>query len=257
MDTLTIPLQRKLSFFLLAAIDIAAFHLTGVWLFFFLLFPKEGPGRAHDVAFNALLVLAWGLLHSVMARRFWIRAVARWVGEDLVKFVFTLLAGASQCAMLYLWRPVGGALFRAEGPLYWFLAFLLAGAFGLVFYCSVLLDYMEVIGVRGILRRMRGEPPRRPELCLKGPYRYCRHPVYLASIASLWIGPVMTWGKLEFALLVTIYVLVGTWLEERDIRAALGASYDLYRAHVPMWIPRRTAWEGPGAGRMSRRARTG
>lgn len=237
--------------------DIAAFHLPGVWLFLFLLLPKEGPFSTRDALFNAFLVLAWGLLHSLMARRFWIRAVVQWVGEDLVKFVFTLLAGASQCAMLYLWRPVGGAIFRTEGPLYWFLSFLLVSAFGLVFYFSVLLDYMEVIGVRGILRRMRGEPRRRPALCLRGPYRYCRYPVYLASIASLWIGPVMTWGKLEFALLVTIYVLIGTWLEEQDIRAAMGEPYELYRAHVPMWIPRKTPWEGPESGGIASRARTG
>ena len=263
-------MRRRLFFLLLAALDIAAFHLPGVWLFLFLLFPNQGPPSARDAAFNALLVSAWGLLHSVMARRFWIRAVASRTGEDLVKFVFTLLAGASQCAMLYFWRPVGGAIWRAEGPLYWIFAFLLVGAFGMVFYCSVLLDYLEVIGVRGILRRMRGEPPRRPELCLKGPYRHCRHPVYLACIASLWIGPVMTWGKLEFALLVTVYVLIGTWLEERDIRAALGEPYDYYRAHVPMWIPRKSPWKGysnrrepvtgeeaGGPGGISSTARTG
>ena len=89
------------------------------------------------------------------------------------------------------------------------------------------------------------EPNPPPTLCLKGPYRYCRHPVYLASIGTLWIGPVMTAGRLEFALLVTIYVLIGTWFEERDTGKEIGEAYDLYQANVPMWIPRLTPWRGP------------
>ncbi|MEW6443055.1 MAG: hypothetical protein AB1640_19130 [bacterium] len=238
--------SRRVWFYTLVAVDVLAFHLPGVWLFFFLLFPRQSTtgGGLADAAFNALLVFAWGFIHSLMARPFWTRMVARRVGQDLTKLVFTIIAGITQCVMLYAWRPLSGTLWRAEGTLYWMLTFLFICTFGLVFYCSVLLDYMEVLGVRGILRRMRGEPPKPPRLCLNGPYLYCRHPVYLASLASLWIGPVMTCGRLEFALLVSLYVVVGTWLEERDIRTALGEAYDRYMAQVPMWIPRFTKWQG-------------
>jgi len=101
---------------------------------------------------------------------------------------------------------------------------------------------------RKIVRHFSGEPNPPLALCLKGPYRYCRHPVYLASIATLWIGPVMTAGRLEFAILVTIYVLIGTWFEERDTGKEMGEAYDLYQANVPMWIPRLTPWRGEGKG---------
>jgi len=237
-------LPRKLCFYGLIVVDFVAFHLPGVWLFFFLLFPQQGPGGTADAAFNALLVLAWGVIHSLMARRFWSGFIARRVGDDFVKLVYTIIAGATQCLMLYYWRPLDGTLWRVDGALYWALTSLFIGAFGLVFYGSVLLDYMEVLGIRGILRRLRREPPKPPELCLKGPYLYCRHPVYLATMASLWVGPVMTYGRLEFALLVSIYVLIGTSLEERDTRRTIGEVYDRYRAHVPMWIPRLTRWKG-------------
>jgi protein-S-isoprenylcysteine O-methyltransferase Ste14 len=235
--------MRKLHLYGLIALNIIAFHAPGIWLFFFLLFPREGRGGASDALFNAFLALFWGGTHSVMARSR--DFLARLVGEDFVKLAFTVIAGITQCVMLYYWRPLEGMLWHAEGLLYWILAFLFAGAFGAVFYCSILLDYMEVLGVRKIIRHFRGEPNPAPALCLKGPYRYCRHPVYLASIASLWIGPVMTAGRLEFAFLVTIYVLIGTWFEERDTREEMGETYDIYRANVPMWIPRLTPWKGP------------
>jgi protein-S-isoprenylcysteine O-methyltransferase Ste14 len=236
---------RKLYSYLLIVLNIIAFHAPGIWLLFFLLFPKRGTGGISDALFNAFLVLFWGGTHSVMARKFFRDFMGRVVGENFVKLAFTVIAGITQCVMLYYWRPLEGVLWHTEGLLYWVLAFLFASAFGAVFYCSILLDYMEVLGVRRIIRHFRGETEPPPALCLKGPYRHCRHPVYLASIASLWIGPVMTTGRLEFAFLVTIYVLIGTWFEESDTRKEMGEAYDLYRANVPMWIPRLTPWKGP------------
>ncbi len=235
----------RVQLYALIALNIIAFHAPGIWLFFFLLFPEQGTGGISDALFNALLVLFWGGTHSVMARKFFRDLLGRVVGKDFVKLAFTVIAGITQCVMLYCWRPLEGVLWHADGLLYWVLAFLFASAFGAVFYCSILLDYMEVLGVRKIIRHFRGEPDPPPTLCLKGPYRHCRHPVYLASVASLWIGPVMTAGRLEFAFLVTLYVLIGTWFEERDTRREMGEAYDHYRANVPMWIPRLTPWKGP------------
>jgi protein-S-isoprenylcysteine O-methyltransferase Ste14 len=240
--------MRRLNLYALIALNIVAFHAPGIWLFFFLLFPEQGTGGISDALFNALLVVFWGGTHSIVARKFFRDFLAGLVGKDFVKLAFTVIAGVTQCVMLYYWRPLDGVLWHAEGVLYWVSAFLFACAFGAVFYCSILLDYMEVLGVRKIVRYFRGEPDPAPALCLKGPYRFCRHPVYLATVACLWIGPVMTTGRLEFALLVTIYVLIGTWFEERDTRKEMGEAYDLYRANVPMWIPRLTPWRGDGMG---------
>ena len=84
-------------------------------------------------------------------------------------------------------------------------------------------------------------------LSVEGPYGYCRHPMYLAMLAAFWVGPVMSSGRLEFAALSTVYLLVGLRLEERNLRQELGPGYDLYRANVPMLVPRLTAWRLPAA----------
>ncbi len=244
--------MKKAYLYWLVVLDIVAFHVPGLWLFFFLLFPKRGLGGPSDALFNAFLVLFWGGTHSLMARRFFRDFLARMVGEDFVKLAFTVIAGIIQCVMLYSWRPLEGVIWQAEGTLYWVLVLLFVSAFGAVFYCSILLDYMEVLGVRRIIRHFKGEPNPAPTLCLRGPYRYCRHPVYLASMVSLWIGPVMTAGRFEFAFLVTLYVLIGTRLEERDTREEMGETYDLYRANVPMWFPRLTPWQGECGGQHQR-----
>jgi protein-S-isoprenylcysteine O-methyltransferase Ste14 len=48
----------------------------------------------------------------------------------------------------------------------------------------------------------------------------------------------MTLGHLVFALATTGYILVGIWLEERDLVAEFGARYVQYRQQVGMLFPR-------------------
>jgi protein-S-isoprenylcysteine O-methyltransferase Ste14 len=53
----------------------------------------------------------------------------------------------------------------------------------------------------------------------------------------------MTYSRLEFALLGSIYLIIGTIFEERNLREELGEAYTLYRENVPMWIPRVQPWK--------------
>ena len=48
----------------------------------------------------------------------------------------------------------------------------------------------------------------------------------------------MTYGRLEFAILGTVYIFIGTCLEEMTARAEIGNAYEAYQESVPMWIPR-------------------
>lgn len=46
----------------------------------------------------------------------------------------------------------------------------------------------------------------------------------------------MTVGHLLFVLTATGYLVIGTWFEERDLRAGI-PEYDGYRSRVPAVIP--------------------
>jgi len=230
--------MRTLLLYGMVAVVFVAFHGPSAWLAYFLQFPGQGRGGLQPVLLNGAIFAAWGGIHSILSRRVTKDFMKRWMHDDFVKPVSVILMGISQCFMLYYWQPLDGILWQTSGAAYWILTVLFLSSFGFVFYASVLLDYMEVLGVRKILRRIKGEAANPPALILKGPYRYCRHPVYLATIAVLWIGPVMTYGRLEFAILGTVYIIIGTWLEEMTARAEIGAAYKAYQARVPMWIPR-------------------
>jgi protein-S-isoprenylcysteine O-methyltransferase Ste14 len=55
---------------------------------------------------------------------------------------------------------------------------------------------------------------------------------------SLWAVPVMTAGRLLFALGLSAYILIGIAFEERDLLRRFGERYRDYRERVGMLIPR-------------------
>jgi protein-S-isoprenylcysteine O-methyltransferase Ste14 len=227
------------------ALAIAARVLTDVPLLaMFVLLHRAWPGDGGggNALWNASAFAAWAVLHSLLARDGARRVLSRWVGPDLVRLTYVIVAGVTLALLLLVWRPVSGALWRATGPAAWVLGALYAASLAGLVYIATRFDYAEFLGLRRLKGRFTGRPPRPPALSLEGAYAYCRHPMYLALLAAFWIGPVMSYGRLEFAALSTAYLLVGLRLEEGNLRAELGPEYDLYRANVPLLIPRLTPW---------------
>jgi protein-S-isoprenylcysteine O-methyltransferase Ste14 len=57
-------------------------------------------------------------------------------------------------------------------------------------------------------------------------------------LLAFWATPTMTVGHLVFAASMSIYILVGIRLEERDLLSAFSTRYETYRRDVPALIPR-------------------
>lgn len=75
-----------------------------------------------------------------------------------------------------------------------------------------------------------------------------RHPWYTAVVLLIWSG------NLDIAALVgnsvlTIYIAVGTLLEERKLVHEFGDAYRSYQARVPMFVPLKRVWPRGGEGR--------
>lgn len=78
-----------------------------------------------------------------------------------------------------------------------------------------------------------------PHLVTRGAYGWSRHPMYLASFIVLW-ARALTPADLVTNAVLTIYLLLGSWHEEKRMRRAFGNEWDEYADKVPgliKWRP--------------------
>ena len=76
-----------------------------------------------------------------------------------------------------------------------------------------------------------------------GPYRVVRHPLMACLLVFLWTQPAMKPTLLLLDGGLTLFVLLGVTLEERDLMRTFPHDYPAYRRRVPMLIP----WRGMSA----------
>lgn len=82
-------------------------------------------------------------------------------------------------------------------------------------------------------------------LVVTGFHRYVRNPMYV-GVALMIVGQALLFGQLGL-LLYGLVVWTATaafvrWYEEPTLAEQFGREYEVYRAAVPAWIPRRRPW---------------
>ena len=207
-----------------------------------------GASRLEAVLVDLLLLAAFGIQHSVMARRsfkqWWIRVVPAAVERS----TYVLATCAVLALMVCFWMPI-------EAPIVWRVehgagAELLWSVFGigwvLVLASTFQIDHFELFGLRQVFARLTERSAPEGRFMTPLLYRYVRHPLYAGLLLTFWSVPVMTVGRLLFALGFTVYILIGIAFEERDLVRQFGDRYRAYREQVGMLIPqprssRRTA----------------
>lgn len=84
------------------------------------------------------------------------------------------------------------------------------------------------------------------KLAVSGPYGYTRNPLYLGSFllgAGFTIAGGVWWLPIVFAVLYLGIYLPVMRVEEEDLTRIFGADFEEYKAAVPLFLPRLTAWK--------------
>ena len=193
---------------------------------------------AQALLVNLALLSLFAVQHSVMARPGFKRWWTTLIPHSAERPTYVLLATTALALLLWQWRPIPEIVWRVADP-------QLAAAFiglSLVGWLIVLLStfmisHFELFGLYQVIMNLLGRTI--PSAQFKTPYLYkfVRHPIYLGFIIAFWATPVMTVGHLLFAAVTTAYILVGIFLEERDLVETFGDEYRRYRARVSMLVP--------------------
>jgi len=195
-------------------------------------------GLALSILIDVVLLGVFAVQHSVMARP----AFKRWwtsiVPASCERSTYVLISSFLLILIFWQWRPIVTTIWQVEG----WPATLLTAIFWIgwltTLTSSYMIDHFELFGLRQVFDALRGAAARVPAFRTPLLYRLVRHPLLLGFLLAFWATPHMTAGHLLFAVLTTGYILVGVRLEERDLVAQFGASYEQYRRRVPMLMPR-------------------
>jgi protein-S-isoprenylcysteine O-methyltransferase Ste14 len=238
---------RRAAVFAFGAVSYAVFLATFLYALAFVggfLVPTALDGAARlplgpALAIDLGLLTLFALQHSVMARPAFKRAWTRLVPEPLERPIYVLASSLCLIALFIFWEPLGGTVWQVDSTVGKAIAYaLFAFGWGLVLVTTFLINHFDLFGLRQVWLYLLGKPYRRLHFVEPGPYKLVRHPLYVGWLFAFWSTPTMTASHLVFALMTTAYILVAIQLEERDLVAEHGASYETYRRRVPMLIPR-------------------
>jgi protein-S-isoprenylcysteine O-methyltransferase Ste14 len=223
----------------------AALFFGGTSLLLFIVFLLRGPFRLIilDVSkpialgIDAILCLLFFVQHSGMVRKSFQAWIGRFVPAYLHRAIYAIASGAMLLALLIFWQPTVPILASAEGFLRWFLRGLFfVGILGFVWGARALGSF-DAFGIQPIRAFLHEKNLRDTPMTIRGPYKWVRHPLYTFMLLIMWSCPDYSADRLLFNTTWTIWVFMGTVLEERDLASAFGESYRDYQKNVPMLIP--------------------
>jgi len=238
--------MKKLGIFVYGVVSYGAFLGTILYMIGFvgnLWVPKSIDAvptapLAQAMLINLCLLGIFAVQHSLMARPFFKRWLTRFIPAAAERSTYVLVSSLLLVLLVALWEPMGGVVWHVASPA---AQAAIHGAFGLgwalVFLSTFLINHFDLFGLRQVWLNLIGRDYEPVEFKLHSLYRYVRHPLYVGFFLAFWATPTMTVAHLVFALMCTAYILLGTRLEERDLRN-FHPEYDSYAREVPRFIPK-------------------
>jgi methanethiol S-methyltransferase len=125
----------------------------------------------------------------------------------------------------------------SDGPVLNLVRIVLATGSLAMFFWAFFFNYdsLSFFGIRQIMNFGKTEPSSK-EINRSGVLGIIRHPMYLALIIYLW-SQTHRLIDLYLNLALTVYVIIGTLLEEKKLVSEFGEAYVKYQQEVPMLIP--------------------
>src|SRR5262249_30135318 len=186
-------------------------------------------------AVNLGWLTLFAVQHSGMARAAFKRRWMLLLPAGLERSVYAAASGLLLLGLAATWQPLMGPPLW-QGPA-WLVVLALAAGLGMALV-NLRFDPLGLFGLRQAWADGAGPPER---LLVRGPYRFLRHPLMACTLAFLWAQPAMPPTLMLLSGGLSVYILLGVVLEERDLLRRFGPAYADYRRRVPALLP----WRRP------------
>ncbi len=208
-------------------------------------FVKMGWPDPLALFWDAMLSSLFFIQHSGMVRRAFRARLAAFIDSRYYGAIYSITSGIALTLVVVLWQKSDTHLLVLQGVPLWIARAGAVSAFVIFLLSVYALRSFDPLGLGPIRAHLRGNTCQPMPFAVSGPYRWVRHPLYFCVLVLIWTAPDLTSDRLLFDILWTLWVYIGTMLEERDLVVTFGDAYREYRLKVPMLIP----WRGPAAKR--------
>ncbi|HLG98094.1 MAG TPA: isoprenylcysteine carboxylmethyltransferase family protein [Bryobacteraceae bacterium] len=198
--------------------------------------PQGPAGPA--LVIDALLLAAFALQHSIMARPWFKRAWTRIIPPAAERSTYVLFSSLALLLLFWQWRPIGGFVWQVDSQLgRGLINAVYAAGWALLLVATFLINHFDLFGLRQVYLHLVGREYTQLPFRTPAFYRYVRHPIYFSWLCIFWAAPVMTTAHLVFAVATTAYILIAIPLEEHDLEGIHGDAYRNYKHEVPKILP--------------------
>lgn len=191
-----------------------------------------------NLSYLAIGWLAYASLHSLLAAL----SVKAWATRRYPRFApwyrlaYNGLATVLLLPLLWATYAISGDwLWQWTGLGAWLANGLALAAMGGLVLASGTYDMDEFLGTRA-LRERRTDAAEHDGFRISTPHRFVRHPWYALALVLIWTRD-MNAPLLVTAIAITLYFILGSWLEERKLEAHFGRAYRNYKEQVPGLVP--------------------
>jgi methanethiol S-methyltransferase len=201
--------------------------------------PWSEPAR---LGWDAALSLLFFVQHSGMIRPSFRVRLSTYVRRQWHPAIYAIASGVALALVVVLWQSTATFVLRPNELVRWVCRAYALGAVGFFAWGIRALKAFDPLGTAPIRAALKGTPYHPLPFVIAGPYRWVRHPLYFSVLVLIWSNPDLTTDRLLFNVLWTAWIVVGTYLEERDLVREFGDSYRVYQRCVPMLLPGRSRW---------------
>jgi protein-S-isoprenylcysteine O-methyltransferase Ste14 len=194
--------------------------------------------QSADLILLALLWSGYFIIHSVVASL----SVKQWTAQRYPRLLpwYRILFNLAALLLILpplalLWQLRSAPLWQWEGIGAWIAyTLMLLACIGFAWSMRYY-DSKEFLGLRQ-LQRQQQDVADQEQLHISPLHRFVRHPWYSLGLLLVWTQD-MDPARLVSAILITLYLVVGSILEEHKLIRLHGDHYRAYRKQVPGLLP--------------------
>lgn len=162
---------------------------------------------------------------------------SRFASLVFYRLIYVIFSTITIVPILVFERQIASAeVIIWSGPLVYLKYFMIAYGVTLFLLSVSNYDLLTFLGITQVMQKKELKSLAADELAIKGVHQFVRHPWYSALLSLLWARNLDN-AALTTSICLSIYLYIGTLLEEKKLEITFGEKYKNYKKKVSMLFP--------------------